>query len=128
MKLRIRGNTLRLRLSRTEVDELAARGEVHDGITFGPAAGERLGYSLVTSDDATAASAHLSSKGITVTLRRALALDWASSDAVGLDAQQAIGTGEALKILVEKDFACLKPREGEDDADAFPNPEKSSTG
>jgi hypothetical protein len=125
MKLRIRGNTLRLRLSRTEVDELAERGEVHDGITFGAAATERLGYSLVTSDETTAAFARLSSTGITVTLPRALAREWASSDTVGLDAQQPIGAGEALKILVEKDFECLKPREGEDDTDAFPNPDKS---
>ena len=27
-------------------------------------------------------------------------------------------------ILVEKDWSCLKPREGEDDTDAFPHPEK----
>jgi hypothetical protein len=27
-----------------------------------------------------------------------------------------------LRILVEKDFACLAPREGEDESDMFPNP------
>ncbi|MGH8167708.1 MAG: DUF7009 family protein [Woeseiaceae bacterium] len=30
--------------------------------------------------------------------------------------------GDELSILVEKDFACLAPREGEDDSDKFPNP------
>jgi hypothetical protein len=124
MKLRIRGNTLRLRLTRPEVDELAERGEVRDGIAFGVAAADRLGYSLVTSDDATAPCAALSSKGITVTLPKALARDWAFSDTVGIGAEQSIGAGEALRILVEKDFACLKPREGEDDGDAFPNPQQ----
>jgi hypothetical protein len=28
-----------------------------------------------------------------------------------------------LGILVEKDFACLAPREGEDESDMYPHPE-----
>jgi hypothetical protein len=31
------------------------------------------------------------------------------------------------RILVVKDFACLKDRPGEDDHDAFPNPKKSQS-
>jgi hypothetical protein len=31
----------------------------------------------------------------------------------------------SLQILVEKDFACLTPRKGEDDGDAFPNPNET---
>ena len=29
------------------------------------------------------------------------------------------------KILIEKDWSCLKPREGEDDSDAYPHPEQT---
>jgi hypothetical protein len=33
-----------------------------------------------------------------------------------------------LKILVEKDFACLAPREGEDESDMFPHPKAATDG
>ena len=36
---------------------------------------------------------------------------------------QDVGGDEPLRILVEKDFACLVEREGEDDSDAFPHPD-----
>ena len=42
---------------------------------------------------------------------------WARSDRVGIEAEDS-----GLRILVEKDFACLKPRGEEEDHDAFPNP------
>ena len=125
MKLRIRGNTLRLRLSRSETNELAERGEVRDGIAFGPLAADRLGYSLVASDDAAVTFARLSGSSVEVFAPKALVREWAASDTVGFEAEQAIGDGSFLKILVEKDFACLTPRTGEDDTDAFPNPNET---
>jgi hypothetical protein len=126
MKLRIRGNTLRLRLSRSEVDEVAERGEVRDGIAFGAGLAERLGYALVTSDAASVTTARLEGGSVEVIVPRALAREWAASERVGFEAEQSIGGGGAvLKILVEKDFACLTPRTGEDDTDAFPNPNET---
>jgi len=53
---------------------------------------------------------------------RVAALLGAQPDEVSLQAEQPLGDGENLKLLVEKDFRCLSPREGEDDADLFPNP------
>ena len=125
MKLRIRGNTLRLRLSRGEVDQLAATGEVREAIAFGAAATERLGYAIVASDEATVTSARLAGGSAEVVVPRALAREWATSDAVGFEAEQPVGEGLSLQILVEKDFACLTPRNGEDDTDAFPNPHET---
>jgi len=122
MKLRIRGNSLRLRLSRGEVAELAERGRVDDGIAFGSEPEARLGYGIVCSDDASALSARYGAATIVVTLPRSVARTWAASDEVSLEAEQPIGGGEVLRLLVEKDFACLQPRTGEDDGDAFPNP------
>jgi len=125
MKLRVRGNTLRLRLSRGEVNELAARGEVRDGVAFGAEPSERLGYAIVASDGAAVTSARLAGGSIEVIVPRSLAREWAASETVGFEAEQAIGEGLSLQILVEKDFACLTPRKGEDDADAFPNPNET---
>ncbi len=121
MKLRIRGNSLRLRLTRAEVDTLAAHGRVEDAVAFGPGETARLVYAIVARQDARS-SADMQGRAITVTLPAALVRDWAVSEQVGIAHEQPIGEGGPLKVLVEKDFACLAPREGEGDESAFPNP------
>ena len=51
-------------------------------------------------------------------------LAWANSEQVSISGEQVLDDGEKLNILVEKDFACLAPREGEDESDMFEHPEK----
>lgn len=115
MKLRIRGNSLRLRLSRGEVTQLAEKGRVEDAITFGPS---KLTYVVATSDVDHLGATYESNR-IVVVIPPKRAAEWASSEEVGIESK-----GD-LHILVEKDWSCLKPREGEDDSDAFPHPEKT---
>jgi hypothetical protein len=121
VKLRIRGDSLRLRLTRGEVRRLAETGSVLDSIHFGPRA---LSYELRGADvDAPVAS--FEGDRIEVALPRAQAQAWATSDEVGISAEQALEHG-SLRLLIEKDFRCLAPREGEEDDDAFPHPEAAS--
>jgi hypothetical protein len=124
MKLRIRGNSLRLRLTRTEVDALANDGRVEDAIAFAPGESNRLVYAIVARE-ANGVSAEWTGRAMTVTLPSSLARDWATSERVGIEHEQPIGDAGTLRILVEKDFACLTPRKGEDDENAFPNPNAS---
>jgi hypothetical protein len=42
---------------------------------------------------------------------------------VSITGAEALESGQ-LSILVEKDFACLSPREGEDEMELFPHPLK----
>jgi hypothetical protein len=120
MKLRIRGNSIRLRLTRGEVAEVAERGRVEDAIAFAP--GQRLVYVLACGDG-DRLRARLDGARVEVTAPSAEARAWASSaERVGMEAEQPLEGGEVLRILVEKDFACLRPRKGEDDRDAFENP------
>ena len=49
---------------------------------------------------------------------------WASTEQVSIAANETLDDGDLLKILVEKDFACLAPREGEDESDIFPHPQE----
>jgi hypothetical protein len=44
---------------------------------------------------------------------------------VTLAHEQALPDG-SLRITLEKDFACLAPREGEDESDNFPHPQAGS--
>ena len=124
MKLRIRGNSLRVRLTRSEVDDLAQGGRVEDAIAFGPGPSERIVYAIVARP-AEHVSAALADGVVTVVLPAGVAKDWAASERVGIEHDQVIGAAGVLRILVEKDFACLTPREGEGDEEAFPNPNAS---
>ena len=65
-------------------------------------------------------------EGAEFTLPATLAAAWAAGDQVSIEADQPLRAGEVLKILVEKDFACLKPRDDEDETDAYPHPSGKS--
>lgn len=119
MKLRIRGNTLRLRLTRSEVDEFAATGRFADRIGFG--GGDSLIYAIEKTN-AEAVSAAFSGGEIKVLVPSQLADEWTKTDQVGFDAAYKIGNGDELRILIEKDFACLTPRFDEEADDNFPHP------
>jgi len=123
MKLRIRGNSVRLRLSQSETVQLAETGSVADSIEFPP--GGRLEYGIAVSD-VPAPEASFDQNGIKVALPSDTARSWLEPEEVTISAEQDLDGDRVLKILIEKDFACLTPREGEEDADAFPNPQAAS--
>lgn len=122
MKLRVRGDSLRLRLGQGEVARFAAEGALAEATGFGP--GSELVVALAFGDRL---GATFEGSRITVAVPAELARRWAASDDVGLEGTQSIGDGRALRILVEKDYACLKPRAEEDETDAYPHP-KAGTG
>ncbi|HVF28377.1 MAG TPA: hypothetical protein VM943_09070 [Pyrinomonadaceae bacterium] len=121
MKLRILGNSLRLRLTRSEVARLGDGGRVEETIHFG--ANRNLVYRLEASSDEDAINADYQNDCITVRLPVGAAREWANSERISLGGEQRLdGGGAALKLLIEKDFACLTERRGADDADTFPHP------
>ena len=84
--------------------------------------GARLEYALEASQDADRAAARFAGGRLVVSLPRSTVQQWAASDEVSLSGREPLDGGEALKILVEKDFQCLTPREGEDESDMVPHP------
>lgn len=120
MKLRIRGNSIRLRVTRGELTSIASEGGVEERVDFGPST---LHYRLVRDGAVATPQASFEDQVIEVRLPAATVDAWAKDEAqVSIDAEQAVGDG-ALRILVEKDFACLQPRTGEDDSDMFAHPD-----
>jgi hypothetical protein len=113
MKLRFHGGTLRLRLSQSEVARIAEGGRVEESVTFAP--GQVLSYAL-ESGPAADVTATLEENRIRVTIPAARAVSWAGSDDTGIQS-----ANDSLRILIEKDFQCAHPQ-GEEAADAFPNP------
>ena len=60
---------------------------------------------------------------MTVRLPETTVLAWAATEQVSIEGEQLLDGGEKTTILVEKDFVCLAPREGEDESDMFPHPQ-----
>ena len=112
MKLRIRDNSIRLRLQRAEVDSLRAEGLVAASTEF--PGGREFNYVLESSPASVAPGAFFSDQTMTVRVPETTALAWASTEQVSMQGEQMLDDGETLTILVEKDFVCLAPREGED--------------
>lgn len=125
MKLRIRGNSVRIRVSQGELRQLADSGAAQDSVRFAP--GSALTYRVQVVPEGRIA-AELADGAVTVTLPRADVERWAAPGEVSIRGEQPIGAGETLTILVEKDFECLTPREDEDQSDLFPNPAQSAAG
>ena len=122
MKLRIKGNSVRLRLTQREVAELAATGRVEDRIEFGFEPEQFLTYAVVAEKRAPEVFAKFENGQISIIIPQAAAEKWAASDDAGICAEQNLSTDRTLRIAVEKDFACLTPRAGEDESDNFPHP------
>ncbi|MEJ1960669.1 MAG: hypothetical protein WDO56_03630 [Gammaproteobacteria bacterium] len=125
MKLRIKGDSLRLRLTKGEVSQLDSGGTVEDQVRFGD--GAALIYRLRTDARAAALTASFAQGAVEIRVPAEAAHSWANSNEVTLAGAQPISAAEELRIMVEKDFACLAPRENEDESDNFENPTVDKT-
>ena len=112
---------MRLRLSRSEVDLVGQGKEVEESTSF--PGGGKLQYVLRQSPGKT--SVVKTNEGdkscINVIVDQNKAKEWAESEEVGLFGAEPLVLG-SLELLIEKDFACLNPREGSEDSDSYPNP------
>lgn len=121
MKLRIKDNSLRLRLTRGEVDALRKDNVVAS--TTGFPGGRQLQYSVESSPASVNPAAFFSDNVVMVRLPESTVASWATTEQVSMSGEQILDDGSRLTILVEKDFVCLTEREGEDESDMFPHPE-----
>jgi len=126
MKLRLRDNSIRLRLTQGEVDSVSEQGLVKASVPF--SAGVSFDYVLESSPACVKPAAHFSNGVLQVSLPQDAVRDWAGSEQVSITADQDLDDGGLLHILVEKDFACLAPRPGEDESDMFPHPPDGEAG
>lgn len=118
MKIRIKGNSVRLRLTKTEVETFARDGRYAETTHF---AHKTLRYVLEIKMDTTHLEADFKEDTITVYFPEEAQQKWATSNQVGLSNQTDWNDPTALSILVEKDFTCLD-NTIEDQSDNYPNP------
>lgn len=116
MKLRLRGNNLRLRVNRREVEQLASGEALQERVSF--PGGASLSYILETAFDSLP-EASFRGGVIRIAAPAATVQPWASSDEVGIYFNLPAG-GASLKIALEKDLECIDLPPEERDPDAFP--------
>ena len=121
MKLRLQSNSIRLRLKRGEVEQLAATGRVEEKIIMGNEPGDVFTYVLESSRAIPTLQATLGKQGLLVQVPAKKVSQWATGDEIGIEAIVPLENEKQLQVLIEKDFACLNGPE-EQNVDTFPNP------
>jgi hypothetical protein len=126
MKLRIKGNSIRLRLGQSEVRRLITEGTVEEIVVFGPSSKERISYVLCAWSESPDVNARFADGRIVIRVPCSMIHQWATTDQVSIHALQCNGDDDSLSILIEKDFECIDAPSGESQEDAFPNPQLES--
>jgi hypothetical protein len=118
MKIRIKGNSLRYRLTRPEVEQFRQTGYLEEKIDF---VGNSLYYCLCSTGQEKL-SASFYDNQITVYIPASGIEEWTITEQTGFEDQMELeGSEEKLHLLVEKDFTCLD-KVTEDQSDNYPNP------
>jgi len=112
MKIRIKGNSLRYRLTKSDIDCFSNNGYIEETIYFG---NQKLAYALqrFQVDELTA---DFNDQKIVLYVPLAIAEEWTTTDRVGFE-----NNNTCLYLLIEKDFKCLD-NVAEDQSDNYPNP------
>jgi hypothetical protein len=118
MKLRIRGNSIRIRLSRTEVENFGKNGYLEDRTDFGNSS---FRYALKSKEGISALDASFALGKITMYVPSNTATGWASNETISYDNTVQLPDGKQLYLLLEKDFKCID-NANEDQSDNYENP------
>jgi hypothetical protein len=121
MKLRIKGNSLRIRVTRPEVDRLAVDGFLQEQSEL---PGNTLTYVVRTADNVTELSAHFDDNVITMFVPAIFAKEWTHNNIVGIDTDASMTGNSSLHLLLEKDFMCTNETV-EDQSEHYENPKNA---
>ncbi|MDB5261124.1 MAG: hypothetical protein JWQ14_405 [Adhaeribacter sp.] len=107
MKLRIQGNSLRMRVSEAEIMQFSQTGQVEEAIAFGPTEEQIFSYVLLNAPEYEELQVSFTPNKVTVHIPAKTATDWVSSDLNGIEGFINNGTQKGLKILIQKDLDCF---------------------
>ena len=117
MKVRIKGNSVRYRLGKSEVDKFGQTSMLTESTET---LGETFSYHLVKAN-----VPHLEVRFAQQTLSfyvpESIASEWVQTDRIGFEHRMLLPNGKEVFLLLEKDFVCLD-NTFEDQSDNYPNP------
>ncbi len=119
MKIRIFGNSLRIRVSKSDLKTFEQEGKLTAVTEF---VTHSLHYSLEKKEGIEQLEADFANNCITMSVPTAEANNWIKTETVGLSARREMPDGTSFKLLLEKDFKCIDNTGGEDQSDNFENP------
>lgn len=122
MKLRIKGNSIRLRLTISEVERLHNTGIVEETTEFGNNA---FGYAIRKSDKCSVINAEFNNSTIVLNIPESISDNWTNTEIVSISSEQPLPNNKILYILIEKDFKRNGKNISEDQSDNFENPNTS---
>ena len=126
MKLRLHRNSIRFRLSQSEVVELNKQGVLSESISFDINPENQISYLLEQTQKENIYSTFQNNQ-LKVYIPEASIDHWANSvEQIGIYAELPLAEGHLLKVVIEKDFKCLIDRPGEEEGDLYPNPARST--
>ena len=116
MKLRITHNSIRIRIRKSELKQLAQERLVEETVNLGHQI--IFKFALGIDEVSSQIQASLSGNYLQLSLPLTVAQVWINSNEVGLEVNQTISETDTLHLLIEKDFPCLD-RPEEDKSDTF---------
>ena len=120
MKVRILGNSIRLRLRQKEVFYFQETGTFTETISFGPGRAYQLSFVLKKSScNEFKIAFHRNT--VTIEAPDSVCNEWTNTDLVGFEECIDTDLEYKVKILVEKDFKCLDGSDAENEG-AYENP------
>ncbi len=122
MKIRIKGNSIRYRLTKTDVSNFGKYGFIEEKTEF--LNDHTFQYRLEIKPGITNLQAYYSANRICIFVPEHIASEWTTRDVVGYEHKMDIGQGKELFLLIEKDFVCID-HTFEDQSDNYPNPNKT---
>ncbi|MBL0103415.1 MAG: hypothetical protein IPP51_06430 [Bacteroidetes bacterium] len=99
MKIRIKGNTIRIRLSKSEVDRFAVNHRIEDHTEFGDT---KFSYALVSGPQYAQMGADFKDGIITMFLTEKQAEEWTKTTLIGLENDMPIGNGKTCMSFWRK--------------------------
>lgn len=122
MKIRIKGNSVRLRLSRPEIELFGKEGYLEEKTEFGKST---FTYAIQKLFDGKGLDASFTDKKLTLFVPQKTVQEWTTTNTIGYNHELEIGENKTLFLLIEKDFKCIDGEETEDQSDYFDNPVKT---
>ena len=121
MKLRLKGNSLRLRVTPSELQRLHLGERIQEEIVFSSDPEARLKYILEVGSHSPPVQVSFASPEIVVSISQDQMTSWSGEHQVGIYVSLPLAEEKALEVSIEKDFACLDLTDKENE-DTFANP------
>ncbi|MBO6532317.1 MAG: hypothetical protein JJ885_14755 [Muricauda sp.] len=118
MKIRIKGNSIRFRLTQSEVKQLSETGSIGETTELGE---NVFRYQVKLMPEANQLQASYIDHTILLMVPETDGKNWFHDNTVGFEHEMELPNRKKLHLLLEKDFTCLENR-AEDQSDNYPNP------